>query len=145
MDLVQDMYNGVKAMIHKELELTPHSERPFLVGPHLNSHEDLKGILVFPQGTKSLLQKHLTVDMWRELRDKHDKFGVSFKQIIFTGCKNPDSSIGVIAGSHDSYHTFAPLFDKIIEDYHGHKPEAKHASDMDYTKLECPPFDPEDD
>jgi protein-arginine kinase len=46
----------------------------------------------------------------------------------------------VYAGSHDSYHTFAPLFDKIVEDYHGHKHDAKHVSDMDYTKLHTPPF-----
>jgi len=34
--------------------------------------------------------------------------------------------------------------DGIIETYHGHKKEDKHMSDMDYTKLNCPPFDPED-
>jgi arginine kinase len=50
----------------------------------------------------------------------------------------------VYAGSHDSYHAFAPLFDKIIEDYHGHKHDAKHVSNMDYSKLHAPPFDPED-
>jgi len=31
-----------------------------------------------------------------------------------------DSGIGVYAGSHDSYTTFNKLFDKVIEDYHGH-------------------------
>ena len=44
------------------------------------------------------------------------------------------------AGSHDSYSAFAPLFDKIIEDYHGHAKDAQHISDMDYTKLQCPPL-----
>ena len=29
---------------------------------------------------------------------------------------------------------FAPLMDKIIEDYHGHKPTDKHISDWDDTK-----------
>jgi len=37
---------------------------------------------------------------------------------------NPDSSIGVYAGSVDSYSVFAPFFDKIISDYHGHAPSA---------------------
>ena len=32
------------------------------------------------------------------------------------------------------------MFDKIILDYHGHKKEDVHQSDMDYKKLECPPF-----
>ena len=34
--------------------------------------------------------------------------------------------------------------DKIIEQYHGHAKGAKHVSDMDHTKLQCPPFAPED-
>ena len=34
--------------------------------------------------------------------------------------------------------------DKIIEQYHGHSKDARHASDMDYNKLQCPPFPPED-
>ena len=58
-----------------------------------------------------------------------------------SGTQNVDSGIGVYAGSHDSYHAFAVFFDKIIEDYHGHKETDKHVSDMDYTKLNAPPFD----
>lgn len=50
----------------------------------------------------------------------------------------------MIAGSHDSYKVFAELFDKIIEDYHGHKKDAHHVSDMDYTKLNTPPFSEEE-
>ncbi len=34
--------------------------------------------------------------------------------------------------------------DKVIEDYHGHKPTDKHISNMDYTHLKCPPFEAED-
>jgi len=34
--------------------------------------------------------------------------------------------------------------DKIIEQYHGHAKGAKHVSDMDHTKLQCPPFSAED-
>ena len=44
------------------------------------------------------------------------------------------------AGSHDSYTTFAELFDKVIEDYHKHGKKDKHVSDMDHSKLNCPPF-----
>lgn len=36
------------------------------------------------------------------------------------------------------------MFGKIIEDYHGHKKEAKHVSDMDFKKLNAPPL-PEDE
>jgi arginine kinase len=48
--------------------------------------------------------------------------------------------VGVYAGSHDSYHAFADLFDKVIEDYHGHKGDAKHVSDMNHENLHAPPF-----
>ena len=78
--------------------------------------------------------------MWLNLKKKKDTFGFSFKQAIFSGCKNTDSGIGVYAGSPDSYNAFTELFDKIIEDYHGHKKEAHHVSDMDASKLKCPPL-----
>ena len=55
-----------------------------------------------------------------------------------SGAQNVDSGIGLYAGSHDSYSTFAELFDKVIEDYHKHGKDDKHVSDMDFTKLECP-------
>ena len=55
-----------------------------------------------------------------------------------------DSGIGVYAGSHDSYTTFAPMMDKVIEEYHGHAKTAKHVSDMDHKKLQCPPLSAED-
>ena len=48
------------------------------------------------------------------------------------------------AGSHESYKAFSALFDRIIEDYHGHKKEDLHSSDMDYTKLNTPPFEAEE-
>ncbi len=77
-------------------------------------------------------------------RNEKDKFGFSFIKAIFSGCQNTDSSIGVYAGSHDSYIKFAEFFDKIILDYHGHKKEDKHISDMDYKKLVTPPLPEED-
>jgi len=100
----------------------------------------LIGFPIFPEGTKSLLKKHLSKEIWNELKGKQDKVGFSLKAAIFSGCKNTDSGIGVYAGSHDSYAAFASLFDKIILDYHGHKKEDVHHSDMDYKKLVCPPF-----
>ena len=37
------------------------------------------------------------------------------------------------------------MFDGVIQDYHGHGPDDKHVSNMDYTQLNCPPFSAEDD
>ena len=64
--------------------------------------------------------------------------------MILSGSQNIDSGIGCYAGSHDSYTTFADLFDKVIEDYHQHAKTAKHVSNMDYKKLQCPPLSADD-
>lgn len=64
--------------------------------------------------------------------------GFHFGTAIFSGAKNTDSGIGVYAGSHSSYKAFAPLMDKIIEEYHGHGPAAKHESKMSTEGMKCP-------
>merc|ERR1711990_1289355 len=107
--------------------------------------EDIKGLPHFPTGTKSLLSKCLTKDVWETCKDRKDAFGFTFRQAIFSGAKWTNSGVGVYAGSHDSYYAFAPFFDKIIEAYHGHKPSDKHISSMDYNKLKCPPFPADED
>lgn len=98
----------------------------------------------FPPNCKSLLSKFLTRQVWNECKDKTDNEGYTFRQAINSGVQNVDSGIGVYAGSHDSYRQFAPMFDPIIKEYHGHDKADKHVSDMDHTKLKCPPFPPED-
>jgi len=149
------MYNGVKAMIAREKELggggqpaaaksqpAAAKSQPAAAdteetkcGPHLKKAKDITGFPVFPAGTTSLLSKCLTHEIWDQLKDKKDAHGVSFRKAILSGCQNTDSGIGVYAGSHDSYTTFAPLMDKIIKKYHGHAKGARHVSDMDHTKL----------
>ena len=85
------------------------------MGPRLNSADDLTGFPNFPiEQRGSLLYKHLDENVWEELKDRKDAAGFGFRQAIFVGCKNPDAGIGVIAGSHDSYTTFAALFDQIV-------------------------------
>ena len=59
------MYNGVKAMIAREKELAgPVQSADIQAGSHLKKPEDLTGFPVFPAGTKSLLSKNLTRDVW---------------------------------------------------------------------------------
>lgn len=146
--LVQDMYDGVKEMIAAEKKLRSMQSPPkagfIKAGPHLKKPEDINAPLEFPPGTKSLLCKYLTPDIYNKYKGKKDKAGVSFEQMILSGAQNVDSGIGLYAGSHDSYTTFSDLFDKVIEDYHGHKKDGKHVSNMDHTKLKCPPFPPDE-
>lgn len=108
------------------------------VGSHIKTPDEITGFPLFPDGTHSLLMKHLTKDIWNQLKNLKDKLGYPLKQAIFSGCKNTDSQIGIYAGSHDSYYSFAALFDGVIETYHGHKKDDKHVSDMDYKKLNTP-------
>ena len=115
------------------------------MGSHLKHPQDIKEFPTFPEGTKSLLSQTLSRDVWDKLKNKEDKYGFTFKQAIFSGAKWTESGVGVYAGSHDSYYAFAPLFDKIIEQYHGHGKTAIHKSDMDYTKLQCPKFPKDED
>lgn len=55
------------------------------------------------------------------------------------------SGIGVYAGSESTYKKFAPLLDKIIEDYHGHKPNDSHVTDWDVNKIPTEPLDPKNE
>ena len=86
------MYNGVKAMIAREKELGGGSsgaaatkEEEVKAGSNLKKADDLTGFPVFPDGTKSLLCKYLTREVWNELKDKKDKHGFSFKEAILSG------------------------------------------------------------
>ena len=72
----------------------------------------------FPAGTKSLLCKYLTPEVFNMYQGKKDSCGVSFEQMILSGSQNCDSGIGVYGGCHKSYYEFSELFDPIIEDYH---------------------------
>ena len=115
-----------------------------MMGEHLKCPEAIDDYPYFPAGTKSLLSKCLTRDIWEKLKDEKDDAGYTFKQAIFSGAKYTESSVGVYAGDHSSYRKFAPLFDKIIQEYHGHKPQDKHIVNMDASKLNCPDFPPDE-
>lgn len=108
----------------------------------LKEYSDLVQYPVFPGHCKGMLPKYLTREVWDKYKNATDATGCTFNQCIFSGIKNIDSGIGVYAGSPDSYTSFNGLFDKIIEDYHGHKPTDKHVSDMEASHLKAPPFEP---
>jgi len=49
------------------------------MGSHLNDWDDIQGTPYFPAGTKSLLSKCLTPDVWDKCKDRRDKYGFSFR------------------------------------------------------------------
>ena len=126
-------------------QAAPTDTQGQFMGSHLSGPEAINGLPYFPAGTKSILCKCLTPDVWEKCKDKKDKFGFTFKQAIFSGAKWTNSGVGIYAGSHDSYYAFAPLFDKVIVDYHGHGKNDKHLSSMDVNQLKCPPFPRDED
>ena len=89
-----------------------------------NNADDLDNFkYLFAAGnTNSALSRNLTEEIWNEYKDKKDDAGVSFKTCVFSGVKNLDSGIGLYAGDHSSYRVFNKLFDKVIQEYHGHGP-----------------------
>jgi len=68
--------------------------------------------------SKSLLKKFLTREIFDQLKDKKTKLGATLLDVIQSGVENLDSGIGIYAPDAEAYTLFAPLFDKVIEDYH---------------------------
>jgi len=54
-------------------------------GSHLKSSVELTGFPVFPAGTKSLLCKYLSREIWAEYKNTKDKMNFDFKDGIFSG------------------------------------------------------------
>jgi len=97
----------------------------------------------FPKECRSLLCKYLTPQVFEALKDKKTSYGYTLEQAINSGVQNIDSSIGVYAGDKESYTLFAPLFDPIIEEYHGFGKNEKHRSNLNPDDLKAPNPDPE--
>lgn len=97
----------------------------------------------FPEGCKSQLCKHLSQEIFNTLKDKKTANGFTLQQAINSGVKNPDSGIGVYAGDEESYETLAPLFDPIIQEYHGFSKDDKHKSNLNPDDLNAPNPDPD--
>jgi creatine kinase/arginine kinase len=95
-----------------------------------------------PKDCTSMLCKHLSRDVFELLKDKKTANGFRLKDIINSGVENIDSGIGLYAGDEESYRLFAPLFDPVIEEYHGFSPNDKHKSSLNPDELNAPNPDP---
>jgi len=95
----------------------------------------------FPKDCNSMLCKHLTSEVFEALKEKITVNGFTLKQAINSGVENIDSGIGVYAGDAETYDTFALLFDKIIEDYHGFSETDEHHSNLNANDLNIKELD----
>jgi creatine kinase/arginine kinase len=84
----------------------------------------------------------LTQEVFDTLKDKKTAFNFTLEKAINSGVQNIDSGIGVYAGDEESYETFAPLFNPIIEEYHGFTKDDRHKSNLDPADLKAPNPDP---
>lgn len=154
-ELVQTMINGVKKLIEMEKkleagesieELIPKdpveelvieageppkaSETSLEVSPSEESNYP-----VLTDKHRSLMAKHLTQEIYDELKDKTSSKGYTLDQAIQTGIDNPHLGVGVVAGDEECYEVFKSLLDPVIEGWHGFKPDDKHETDLDVSKL----------
>ncbi|CAA6802320.1 MAG: Putative ATP:guanido phosphotransferase YacI (EC [uncultured Sulfurovum sp.] len=84
----------------------------------------------FPENCTSMLCKHLTPELFEQLKDKKTANGFTLEKAIKSGIENVDSEIGVYAGDEESYEVFAELFDKVIEEYHQFSSTDVHESNL---------------
>jgi protein-arginine kinase len=74
---------------------------------------------------KSLVKKYLTKEVVDQCKNKKTQLGCTLLDVIQSGVANLDSGVGVYAPDAEAYTLFKPLFDPIVEDYHGFGPSQK--------------------
>merc|ERR1719443_2617892 len=119
-ELVQKMIDGVNTLWKedKELQKKYFGDFPFIASQH------------------SLVAKHVTKDKWDQLKNITTKTsGFTLAKAIACAVTFNNQHCGIYAGDWDSYKDFAPVFDPLIQEYHGISPSAKHTSDMDVSKI----------
>jgi len=92
------------------------------------------------------MSKSLTLEMYEQLRDKATPSGYTLDNAIQTGVDNPGHpfimTVGATFGDEESYETFKPMWDAIIEKRHnGYKATDMHKTDLNPADLEGGVFD----
>merc|ERR1712183_778806 len=88
------------------------------------------------QSKHSLVASHVSKDVWEKLKGiKTKTSGFTLIQAIACAVEFDNQHCGIYAGDWDSYKDFAPVFDPIIQEYHGISADSRHTSDMDAAKI----------
>merc|ERR1719305_190465 len=85
--------------------------------------------------------------IYDNLKNKKTSLGVTLAACIKTGMDNKGhpmiKTVGMTAGDEECYDVFKDLFDPVIDIRHGgYKPDAKHPTDLDISKLSSTVIDP---
>jgi len=92
------------------------------------------------------MSKTLTPEMYAKYRDASTPGGYTLDMAIQTGVDNPGHpfimTCGATLGDEESYETFKDFFDEVIAKRHNnYAKDAKHKTDLDWTKLQNADFD----
>merc|ERR1719186_350542 len=94
------------------------------------------GDFPFIASQHSLVAKHVTKEKWDALKNITTKTsGFTLSKAIACAVEFDNQHCGIYAGDWDSYKDFAEVFDPLIQEYHGISADAKHTSDMDFSKI----------
>ena len=88
----------------------------------------------------SLMAKHLTRELYEQLKDARTAGGITLHDVIRPGVRLPQHAVGCIAGDAECYDKFGALFDAVIQEWHGWNrlQGPPHRSDMEASRLEIP-------
>ncbi|XP_055643975.1 arginine kinase 1-like [Toxorhynchites rutilus septentrionalis] len=75
---------------------------------------------------KSLLKTHLTRELFEGLKGERTALKSTLLDCIQSGLENHDSGVGLYAADAECYEVFAPLFNAVIQDYHGIADDIQH-------------------
>lgn len=88
----------------------------------------------------SLMARHLSRELYEQLKEARTAGGASLHDVIRSGVRIPSHPLGCLASDAECYEKFGPLFDAIIQDWHGWNrfQGPPHRSDMDPSRVELP-------
>ena len=86
------------------------------------------------------MSKCMTNEIYSQLADVKTNTGFTLDEAIQTGVDNPGHpyimTVGCVAGDEDSYRSFAPLLDRVIEKRHGgYAKNDTHKTDLDPANI----------
>jgi len=133
-ELVQKMIDGVNKLWKEDKDILAGKFTPIV--PPRAMEAQLDGPFPEIKSKHSLVAKHVTKDKWNLLKGIETKTsGFTLIQAIACAVEFDNQHCGIYAGDWDSYKDFAPVFDPIIQEYHGISGNSTHTSDMDASKL----------
>jgi hypothetical protein len=72
----------------------------------------------FDENCHSLLKKHLSRELWSNMKKKSTSNGGNIQICVKSGVTNPDCEIGIMASDEEAYKAFGDLFGPVIKDLH---------------------------